>query len=637
MEQHHREVVLTERMAALRGVPEVLPRLDVVAHQPGRCTLQDVRVRIGNGQWACAFDLCGGGTRAGQQQTAEKVAHDQTLGDGDVPIVSSMLALVVKRIRNAGDELTMRRIGAVMREQPLDPEGRLRLGGCVLDAEARELRTADDRPVELRPKALEVLLLLAGHAGRVVDKGTLMARVWPGVVVGDDSLTQTVVEIRRALGDHERQILCTVARRGYRLQSSVPSAAAMAPSLSVAVLPIAHDAGDRDGARWAAMLTSELTSRAGSSIPDSKVVARETVAAMGTALNDPRVAARQLGVQQVMCGELLAAGDGWSVALAVVDGASGVRRWSHRFALARPALPERIGQVAAQAARALVVEMHRTAAAAASDLPLSQRSADDLALQGWASLYDGLTPGNLERALELFERAVEKEPSHLRALGGVACISHCQAQFGWAPDREQTHRRAIETASRLATLHPDATLTALVRSDAADIEGRCELRLSICDRLCERDPGNPSVHAARACALLKLARFDECLAEIDVTRSLSVDDFRAGWWCASAACAHLMLGRHRLAATEAQQAIAANACLSLPPLLLAAALQGEGRSAEAREVLHQHMLREPQCDRAHAETLLGHGDVGYTQGCARILSNLEALGMPTANTSMQNR
>ena len=154
-----------------------------------------------------------------------------------------------------------------MREQPLDPEGRLRLGGCVLDAEARELRTVDDRPVELRPKALEVLLLLAKHAGRVVDKATLMERVWPGVVVGDDSLTQTVVEIRRVLGDREHKILCTVARRGYRLEPSEPSAPAIAPGLSVAVLPIAYDAADVDGARWAAALTSELTSRAGGGLP----------------------------------------------------------------------------------------------------------------------------------------------------------------------------------------------------------------------------------------------------------------------------------------------------------------------------------------------------------------------------------
>ncbi|MEO8546457.1 MAG: hypothetical protein ABI434_22910, partial [Burkholderiaceae bacterium] len=104
------------------------------------------------------------------------------------------------------------------------------------------------------------------------------------------------------------------------------------------------------------------------------------------------------------------------------------------------------------------------------------------------------------------------------------------------------------------------------------------------------------------------------------------DDFRAGWWCSKAACAHLMAGRHLQAAIEAQQAMAANECLPLPPLLLAAALAGDGRSVEGREVLRVHRAREPQCDRAHAEMLLGHGEVGYMQGCSQILTTLEALG-----------
>jgi TolB-like protein len=531
-------------------------------------------------------------------------------------------------MRNWNDEVAMRpAVGAVMREQASDATGRLRLAQCVLDLQTCELQAADGRPVDIRPKTLDVLLLLAENAGRVVDKATLMERVWPGVVVGDDSLTQTVVEIRRAIGDHERRILCTVARRGYRLLPSEPLAPTIAPSLSVAVLPIAHDAADVDGARWSALLTSELTSRAGVSLPDSKVVARETVAAMGAALSDPRVAARQLGVQQLVCGELRAAADGWSVVLTVVEGLSGTRRWSHRFALPRTGLPDLIGQVASQAARAVLVEMHRTAAAIAAERPASERSAGDLALQGWASAYEGLSPANLERAEQFFEQALEKEPTLLRALGGVICVNNWRAHLGWTRDRERTCRRVIDTAARLATLYPEATLTALARTDAADFEGRFELRLSICDRLYDRDPANPTVRAARGMALHKLGRFDACIAEIDAARSLSIDDFRAGWWCSSAACAHLMAGRYAQAGIEARQATAANACLSLPPLLLAAALAGEGKSAEGREALRQHRLREPQCNRAHAEMLLGAGDVGYLQGRSRILMTLEALGM----------
>jgi tetratricopeptide (TPR) repeat protein len=306
----------------------------------------------------------------------------------------------------------------------------------------------------------------------------------------------------------------------------------------------------------------------------------------------------------------------------------GVRRWSHQFALARTGLPDQIGEVAARTARALLVEMHRTAAEIAATRPPSERSAGDLALQGWASIYDGISPRNLERAQQFFEQAVEKDPAHLRGLGGLCTSSFWRAQFAWTSDREQAYQRALDAASRLEKLYPDETLTALSRSSAADIAHRWALRLSIADRLCGRDPANPTAHFARGAALLKLGRFDECLAALDEARRLSVDDFRAGWWCSFAACAHLMAGRHGQATFEAQQAIAANACLPLPPLFLAAALAGDGRPAEGREVLLQHRLREPQCDRGHAEMLLGHGDDGYRQGCARILSILESLGIP---------
>jgi len=42
IEQHHRQVVLTERRAALSSDLEVTPRLDVVAHEPRRPALHDL-------------------------------------------------------------------------------------------------------------------------------------------------------------------------------------------------------------------------------------------------------------------------------------------------------------------------------------------------------------------------------------------------------------------------------------------------------------------------------------------------------------------------------------------------------------------------------------------------------------------
>jgi hypothetical protein len=65
------------------------------------------------------------------------------------------------------------------------------------------------------------LRYLTEHAGRVVSKDELLDAVWPHVTVTDESLTQCISEIRRAIGDERRQIIRTIARRGYLFDTPV--------------------------------------------------------------------------------------------------------------------------------------------------------------------------------------------------------------------------------------------------------------------------------------------------------------------------------------------------------------------------------------------------------------------------------
>ena len=51
--------------------------------------------------------------------------------------------------------------------------------------------------VRLEPKVMQVLVLLAAHAGQVVAKERLMATVWPDTFVTDDVLTRAISELRR--------------------------------------------------------------------------------------------------------------------------------------------------------------------------------------------------------------------------------------------------------------------------------------------------------------------------------------------------------------------------------------------------------------------------------------------------------
>ncbi len=71
----------------------------------------------------------------------------------------------------------------------------------------------------LQPKAIEVLLCLAGAPGDLVTRETLIAAVWGAGHGSSESLSHAVSEIRKALDDHADNpvFIQTLPRRGYRL------------------------------------------------------------------------------------------------------------------------------------------------------------------------------------------------------------------------------------------------------------------------------------------------------------------------------------------------------------------------------------------------------------------------------------
>lgn len=66
---------------------------------------------------------------------------------------------------------------------------------------------------------MELLVFLADRRGEVIRRDELLEVIWPGVVVGDETLTQAITKLRRALGDDARapRYIETISKRGYRL------------------------------------------------------------------------------------------------------------------------------------------------------------------------------------------------------------------------------------------------------------------------------------------------------------------------------------------------------------------------------------------------------------------------------------
>jgi DNA-binding winged helix-turn-helix (wHTH) protein/Tol biopolymer transport system component len=89
--------------------------------------------------------------------------------------------------------------------------------------------------VAVEPKAFRVLLILLRNPGRLVTKDELLNAVWGDAAVTDNSLTRSIAQLRKALGDdtHNPRYIETVATVGYRFVSQV--AAVEDPSGGVAV------------------------------------------------------------------------------------------------------------------------------------------------------------------------------------------------------------------------------------------------------------------------------------------------------------------------------------------------------------------------------------------------------------------
>src|SRR5688572_16341468 len=87
-------------------------------------------------------------------------------------------------------------------------------------AERRLLRNG--RPVPVQDKVFDVLALLVGNAGRLLEKEAMMRTVWTNAHVEETNLPHTISMLRKLLGDSaEAPYVETVPKHGYRFVATV--------------------------------------------------------------------------------------------------------------------------------------------------------------------------------------------------------------------------------------------------------------------------------------------------------------------------------------------------------------------------------------------------------------------------------
>lgn len=323
---------------------------------------------------------------------------------------------------------------------------KIRFGHCTLDDGRGVLLAPNGTETLLRPKTLELLRLFLRNPGRVVGRSEILDAVWPGLFVSDDSITQCVVELRRAMGDVGTALLRTVPRRGYLLQAPVMveedqpiSALALLPPVqddipSIAVLPFRKFQQDPENAYFADGIVEGIV-HVLSGLERLRVISRGSALALADRTVDPREIGRELGVRYVLYGGVQRAGDRLRISTELSESETGniIRTDRHDGDMSDLfALQDRIAE---QAVVTITPTVREHELQRALRKPPANLTAYDLVLRA-LDRFHRLDRESFEQAREIFQQALIADPNSALAYGYLSWWHALRLAQGWSSDIE---------------------------------------------------------------------------------------------------------------------------------------------------------------------------------------------------------
>lgn len=548
-------------------------------------------------------------------------------------------------------------------------------GPFALDAQ-RAAVTRDGAGVALRPKTFALLSYFAAHPGRVIGKDELLAAVWPGVVVNEESLSQCVRELRAALGGDGQALIKTVARRGYLFDATVEAAAPPRPAASaphgkrrwtgwavggaalcaslllaarwepasmavepaasarraIAVLPFSAPTSDRQDA-FAEALTEDLAAGL-AKLPDTLVVAPASATVAAARATDVRVIGRELGVSHVLGGSVRRDGATVQIDTQLVSGDNGAVLWSERFDYRNVADWAWQRDIGARIARVLNVRLSVAAAGAPGSHHGHRLEAIDETLQGWHQQRHAINLIDLRRARARFEKALAIEPDSASALTGLAQTHLSEVDYRWSVQREYDISVAEQAIARVLAAQPDDLLAQRLSADVLRERRDLEAALKAYQKLVAANPSDAWGHARIGFVKLMLARPEEVAVHIDAALRLS--PFEAaliGYANVWGGIAEFYLGRDDAAYERMKRAAAVgpvqNRELSGGIYLWLASLDAlRGREQEAAQHAAQIMRLEPGWTIAKWRTRTALLHPQLEAGRERFAEGMRKAGLP---------
>jgi TolB-like protein/DNA-binding winged helix-turn-helix (wHTH) protein len=397
---------------------------------------------------------------------------------------------------------------------PAPSIGHYQFGVFTVDSRACELRKQGLR-IKLQERPLQILLMLLERPGETVTREELRARIWPeGTFVDfDHSISSAVNKLRTALHDSARtpRYIETVGRAGYRFIYPVaphltpfnvlppeqrpvlvprPVAptpprrtlrwtaitlvalfvAAIAgsalvmfrqtgerPIRSIAVLPMKNLSSDPEQEYFSEGFTDELITRL-ASLQGLRVISRTSVMQYKDSTKPLPQIARELGVDAIVEGSVLHAGDRVRITTQLIRAADDRHLWAQSYDRDERDILALQNDVARQVADNIQLTL---AAADRQKLATARpidHEAHELYLRGLYH-WEKRSAEELRAAIGYFQQAIDRQPDYAAAYAGMA---NCYAllggytgtpQAGFVDQARTAAVKALEIDPQLARAH----------------------------------------------------------------------------------------------------------------------------------------------------------------------------------------
>lgn len=326
----------------------------------------------------------------------------------------------------------------------------LSLGDCLLDL-SRGLLLRNGAPVALRPKAFALLVHLAANAGRVVTKSDLIAAVWPDVFVTEDSLTQAVRELRKALREEGEGSIRTVAKRGYLLAPSAIKDEEPQGQPTVAVLRFANE-GSASDEPVVDGFTEDIVNGLARFRTVSVLARNSSFSFPSDAGSDWQAVGRQLGANFLVRGRVKLSADALEARVGLIDAASGAALWTEVFQASGTGVFAVQEEIVQKVINRLVARLDDASITRSASKPPATLAAYEMLLRGLVRLRGYHQEDNLA-AKGFFEQALARDPDYALAHAYVALADLAIGGYGEAPPN--VIAAAVDRANLATSLAPE--------------------------------------------------------------------------------------------------------------------------------------------------------------------------------------